>query len=155
MISENRGARMGRILAAGVAASGVGALAAWLGYATLILLTVGAEQALSSAPSLLGFFLLIGWPIALVATLIAGSILQRLLRRNGLLRRTPAVLAAGAVGAVVLPLAWAELDSLLGDPSGGAAVLIGAFSGLAAGWVFWSIIARPPGQAAAADRAML
>jgi hypothetical protein len=49
-----------------------------------------------------------------------------------------------------MPLAWEELDSLLGDPSGGAAIAIGAFSGFAAGWVFWAIIARPgampPGQ---------
>lgn len=155
MIGEPRGARIGRILAAGVAASGVGAIAAWLGYAILICFTVGAGEAVSSAPSLLGFFLLIGWPIALVATLIAGSILQRLLRRSGLLRRMPVVLAAGAVGAVVLPLAWTELDSLLGDPSGIAAVLIGAFSGLTAGWVFWSIIARPPRDGATPGRVML
>ena len=150
MIGEPRGARIGRILAAGVAASGVGALAAWLGYAILICFTVGAGEAISSAPSLLGFFLLIGWPIALVATLIAGPILQRLLRRSGLLRKVPVVLAAGAVGAIVLPLAWQELDSLLGDPSGATAALIGAFSGLAAGWVFWWIIARPTSSGAAA-----
>ncbi|MGE5926122.1 MAG: hypothetical protein ACM357_02125 [Gemmatimonadota bacterium] len=137
---------MGRIVAAGIAASGAGALAAWLGYLALILVTVGAPAAAESAPSLLGFFLLIGWPIALVATLVAGSILHRLLRRSGLLRRLPVVLAAAAVGAVVMPLAWDELDSLLGDPSGGAAIAIGAFSGLAAGWVFWSIIARPFGR---------
>jgi hypothetical protein len=103
---------------------------------------VGAAEAVAGAPSLLAFFLLIGWPIALVATLVAGSILHRLLRRSGLLRRLPVVLAAAAVGAVVMPLAWEELESLLGDPSGGAAIAIGAFSGLAAGWVFWSIVAR-------------
>lgn len=116
---------------------------------------MGAASAVESAPSLLGFFLLIGWPIALVATLVAGSILHRFLRRNGLLRRLPVVLAAAAVGAVVMPLAWDELDSLLGDPSGGAAIAIGAFSGLAAGWVFWSIIARPPGPVSPAQQATL
>lgn len=150
-----RGARVGRIVAAGVAASGVGALAAWFGYLALILLSVGVAPAVESAPSLLGFFLLIGWPIALVATLVAGSLLHRLLRRSGLLRRLPVVLAAAAVGAVVLPLAWDELDSLLGDPSGGAAIVIGAFSGFAAGWVFWSIIARPARAMSPAKRSML
>jgi hypothetical protein len=151
MTAEPRGAPAGRIIAAGVAASGAGALAAWLGYLVLISFTVGAAMALESAPSLLGFFLLIGWPIALVATLVAGSILHRLLRRHGLLRRWPVVLAAAAVGAIVLPLAWRELESLLGDSSGIAAFLIGGFSGLAAGSTFWSIIARgrmraPAGQ---------
>ncbi len=155
MTSEARGAPTGRIVVAGVAASGVGALAAWIGYLMLILGSVGAAQALASAPSLLGFFLLIGWPIALVATLVAGSILHRLLRRHGLLRRWPVVLAAGAVGAVVLPLAWTELESLLGDPSGAAAFLIGGFSGLAAGWTFWSIIARDAGRSPAGQGAML
>lgn len=85
-----------------------------------------------------------------MATLVAGSILHRLLRRSGLLRPVPVVLAAAVVGAVVMPLAWEELDSLLGDPSGGAAILIGAFSGLAAGWVFWSIIGRSGSPAAGA-----
>lgn len=146
---------MGRIIVAAIAASGAGALAAWLGYLGLILLSVGAAQAVGSAPSLLGFFLLIGWPIALVATLIAGAILHRLLRRSRLLRRLPVVLAAAAVGAIVMPLAWDELDSLLGDPSGGAAVLIGGFSGLVAGWIFWSIIARPARTISPATRAML
>jgi hypothetical protein len=121
----------------------------------LILLSVGAARAVESAPSLLGFFLLIGWPIALVATLVAGAILQRLLGRSGLLRQVPVVLAAAAVGAVVMPLAWDELDSLLGDPSGGAAIVIGAISGLAAGWVFWSIIARRPGAMPAASGRVL
>ena len=145
----------GRIVAAGVAASGAGALAAWLGYAALIVFSVGMAEALESAPSLLGFFLLIGWPIALVATLIAGSLLHRLLRRSGLLRRVPVVLAASAVGATVLPLAWAELDSLLGHPSLGAALLIGAFSGFAAGWVFWAIIAPPERPSASASGTVL
>lgn len=151
MTTEPRRAAAGRIIAAGVAASGAGALAAWLGYLMLIAGSVGAARALESAPSLLGFFLLIGWPIAFVATLVAGAILRRLLRRYGLLRRWPVVLAAGAVGAVVLPLAWSELESLLGNAAGAAAYLIGGFSGLAAGWTFWSIIARdrirtPAGQ---------
>lgn len=115
---------------------------------------MGPAQAVESAPSLLGFFLLIGWPIALVATLVAGSILHRLLRRSGLLHRLPVVLAAAAVGAIVMPLAWEELDSLLGDPSGGAALAIGAFSGLAAGWVFWSIIAQPARETPTAPRAL-
>jgi hypothetical protein len=153
--SEPRGIPTGRIVVAGVAASGVGALAAWLGYLALIFLSLGASQALASAPSLLGFFLLIGWPIALVATLVAGSILQRLLRRHGLLRRWPVVLAAAAVGAVVLPLAWAELESLLGDPSGAAAFLIGGFSGFAAGWTFWWIISRGAGRSPAAHGPVL
>lgn len=148
MTSDRHGARPGRIIAAGVAASGAGALAAWLGYLVLIALSVGPAKALESAPSLLGFFMLIGWPIALVATLVAGSILHRLLRRSGLLRRRPVVLAAAAIGAIVLPLAWSELESLLGDSSGAAAFLIGGVSGLAAGWIFWAIIARGgPGRA--------
>jgi len=153
--SEARGAPIGRIVVAGIAASGVGALAAWVGYLGLILVSVGTAQALASAPSLLGFFLLIGWPIALVATLAAGSVLHRLLRRHGLLRRWPVVLAAAAVGAVVLPLAWSELESLLGDPSGAAAFLIGGFSGLAAGWTFWSIISRDARPSPAGQGSML
>lgn len=155
MTSEARGAPIGRIVVAGIAASGVGALAAWVGYLGLILVSVDAAQALASAPSLLGFFLLIGWPIALVATLAAGSVLHRLLRRHGLLRRRPVVLAAAAVGAVVLPLAWSELESLLGDPSGAAAFLIGGFSGLAAGWTFWSIISRDARPSPAGQGSML
>ena len=138
-----------------MAASGAGALAAWLGFAVLILFSVGPAQAIESAPSLLGFLLLIGWPIALVATLIAGSILHRLLRRSGLLRRLPVVLAASAVGAIVMPLAWEELDSLLGHPAWGAALLIGAFSGLMAGWVFWAIIALPARAARAESGAVV
>jgi hypothetical protein len=153
--SEARGAPIGRIVVAGIAASGVGALAAWVGYLGLILVSVGTAQALASAPSLLGFFLLIGWPIALVATLAAGSVLHRLLRRHGLLRRWPVVLAAAAVGAVVLPLAWSELESLMGDPSGAAAFLIGGFSGLAAGWTFWSIISRDARPSPAGQGSML
>ena len=155
MMTEPKGAPPGRIIAAGVAASGAGALAAWLGYLVLISSSVGLSKALESAPSLLGFFLLIGWPIALVATLVAGSILHRLLRRKGLLRRWPVVLAAAAVGAVVLPLAWSELESLLGDSSGAAAFLIGGFSGLAAGWIFWSIIARDRTRAPAGQGSVL
>ena len=155
MTAEPQAAPPGRIIAAGVAASGAGALAAWLGYLVLIAGSVGVARALESAPSLLGFFLLIGWPIALVATLVAGSILHRLLRRNGLLRRWPVVLAAAAVGAVVLPLAWSELESLLGDSTGAGAFLIGGFSGLAAGWTFWSIIARDPTRAPAGQGSVL
>ena len=112
----------------------------------LILLTVGAGPAIDSAPALLGFFLLIGWPIALLATLVAGALLQYLLRRYDLLRRLPVSLAAGTVGAVTFPLAWSELVSLLGDlPAHGGAVLIGAFSGLAAGSTFWSVVAGGEG----------
>lgn len=155
MTNERRSAPTGRILAAALAASGTGALAAWLGYLLLIMLSVGPSQAMDSAPSLLGFFLIIGWPITLVATVIAGLLLHRLLSRRGLLSQWPVVLAAAAVGAVVLPLAWMELESLLGDPSGGSAIVIGAFSGFAAGWVFWSVVAHGARQPPAGQGPML
>lgn len=138
---QGRGASLRRIAAAGILASGVGAVAAWAGYLAVVAASVGLAEAASGAPALLGFFLVIAWPIALVATLIAGALLHHLLRRQGLLGRMPVTLAAGAVGAVLFPLAWRELVSLLGDlPGLVVAVLIGALSGLAAGWTFWAVV---------------
>jgi hypothetical protein len=143
---KGRGASLRRIAAAGVLASGVGAVAAWAGYLVVVAASVGLSEAAAGAPALLWFFLVIAWPIALVATLIAGAVLHHLLRRQGLLARMPVTLAASAVGAVLFPLAWRELVSLLGDlPGLWVAILIGALSGLAAGWTFWTIVSGADG----------
>lgn len=132
----------GRLLLAGLAASLAGAVVAWAGYTVLMMILAGPRAALAAAPSLLGFFLLIGWPIALVGVLVAGPLLYYLLARQELLRRLPVALAGAAVGAVVLPLAWLELVSLLGElPGAGGAVIIGALSGFAAASVFWKVSA--------------
>lgn len=137
----------GRLLLAGLAASLAGAVAAWAGYTLLMMALTSPGAALAAAPSLLGFFLLIGWPIALVGVLVAGPLLYYLLARQKLLRRLPVALAGAAVGAVVLPFAWLELVSLLGDlPGAGGAVIIGALSGFAAGWAFWKA-SRPTDRA--------
>src|SRR5690606_7887572 len=136
-----------RLLLAGLTASLTGAVVAWAGYTVLMMALAGPGAALAAAPSLLGFFLLIGWPIALLGVLVAGPLLYYLLARQGLLRRLPVALAGAAVGAVVLPLAWLELVSLLGDlPGAGGAVIIGALSGFAAGWAFWKA-SRPTDRA--------
>lgn len=132
--------RWPRLLLAALAGSAAGTLAAWAGFLTLVAGSVGTAAALAAGPSLLGFFLLIGWPIAAAASLLAGPPLYLLLRHYGILRRLSLVLAAAAVGAVVLPLAWLELTSLLGPPPpGGGAAVLGALSGLAGGWTFWSL----------------
>jgi hypothetical protein len=132
--------RWPRLLLAALAGSAAGTFVAWAGFLAVVAGSVGTSAALAAGPSLLGFFLLIGWPIAAAASLLAGPPLFLLLRHYGILRRLSLVLAAAAVGAVVLPLAWLELTSLLGPlPRWGGAAVMGALSGLAGGWTFWSL----------------